>query len=433
MITTGSARTSGAEGGGFISSFTSRLLGDIRGRAALVVVGGLVCQMGLSFGYLFAPLQIPITDDLGWNRTAYATGAAARIPLVALATAAIGFLTVRVGARVVASTACVIAAFTFFAMSRMQTLWHFYALMPLVGIVLASLGDVTIGHVVMRWVSKRRGLALGVVYIGANLGAMITVPLVAQLTATSGWRTAILWVGVGGACAILPFAAFAIRDPRRGERREVGRVELGMDPALDGASMDLRRAIRTRSFWLLGFNLVATFIYFVAMTDQLVPFLTDEGFSGSEAAGHFRTIVAMGLGSKILLGLLADRVTAPTALRFNTGLLFASSIVLLFLPARGPLALFIISYGFASTARDVLYPLIVVYCFGVKYMAEIYGVLMLSLVAGALGPIAAAAARDATGSYAGAFGGLVVLNGLSLAATWLIRAEGEPAPGDSAV
>ena len=133
----------------------------------------------------------------------------------------------------------------------------------------------------------------------------------------------------------------------------------------------------------------------------------------------------MGLGSKILLGLLADSVSAPTALRFNTGLLFASSIVLLFLPARGPLALFVISYGFASTARDVLYPLIVVYCFGVKYMAEIYGVLMLSLVAGALGPIAAAAARDATGSYAGAFGGLVVLNGLSLAATWLIRAEGE--------
>lgn len=387
--------------------------------------------MGLSFGYLFAPLQIPITDDLGWNRTAYATGAASRIPLVALATAAIGFLTVRVGARVVTTTACLIAALTFFAISRMQTLWQFYALMPLVGIVLAAFGDVTVGHVVMRWVRQRRGLALGVVYVGANIGAMITVPLIAQLAASSGWRNAVLWVGIGGACLILPFAAAAIRDPRPGEWREEGRVELARDASLEGASMDLGRAIKTRSFWLLGFNLIATFIYFVAMTDQLVPFLTDEGFSGSEAAGHFRTIVGMGLGSKILLGLLADRITAPTALRFNTALLFASSIVLLFLPARGPLALFIISYGFSSTARDVLYPLIIVHCFGVRYMAEIYGVLMLSLVAGALGPILAAASRDATDSYASAFVGLVVLNALSLLAAWLIRAECAPPTGDS--
>jgi len=414
-----------------ISNLSSRLLGDIRGRAALVVFGGLVCQMGLSFGYLFAPLQLPITDDLGWNRTAYATAAASRIPLVALATAVVGFLTVRVGARIVATTACLIAALTFFAMSRMQTLWHFYALMPFVGIVLASFGDVTVGHVVMRWVRQRRGLALGLVYVGANIGAMITVPLIAQLAASWGWRNAVLWVGVGGAFVILPFAAAAIRDPRPEEERAAGRVELGRDSLIESASMDLGRAIRTRSFWFLGFNLAATFIYFVAMTDQLVPFLTDEGFSGSEAAGHFRTIVGMGLGSKILLGLLADRVAAPTALRVNTALLLASSVVLLFLPARGPLALFIISYGFASTARDVLYPLIVVHCFGVRYMAEIYGVLMLSLIAGALGPIVAAAVRDATGSYSGAFAGLVVLNGLSLIAAWLVRAECEPRPGDS--
>jgi nitrate/nitrite transporter NarK len=387
--------------------------------------------MGLSYGYIFAPLQIPITDDLGWSRTVYATSAASRIPLVALATAVIGFLTVRFGARVVTTTACLIAAVTFFAMSRMQSLWQFYALMPLVGIVLASFGDVTVGHVVTRWVSKRRGLALGVVYVGANIGAMIVVPLIAQITASSGWRNAVLWVGIGVASLILPFAIAAIRDPRPGELSQEGRVDLEQDPSFEGPSMDLGRAIKTRSFWLLGFNLTTTFIYFVAMTDQLVPFLTDEGFSGSEAAGHFRTIVAMGLGSKIALGLLADRVTAPTALRFNTALLFVSSIVLLFLPARGPLTLFIITYGFSSTARDVLYPLIVVHCFGVRHMAEIYGVLLLSLIAGALGPIVAAASRDTTGSYAGAFAGIVVLNGLSLVAAWLIRAECEPTSGDA--
>jgi nitrate/nitrite transporter NarK len=379
--------------------------------------------MGLAFGYIFGPLQIPITDDLGWSRTAYATAAAARIPLNALATAAVGFLTVRMGARVVLTSACMIAAGTFFAMSRMQELWHFYALMPFVGMLLASFGDVTVGHVVTRWIRRGRGLALGIVYVGANVGAMIAVPLVAWLAASSSWRDAVLWIGVGGACLLLPFAFGVVRDPGPGE----GMDGVSDDPAHERArparSMDLRHAIRTRSFWLLAFNLSATFFYFVAMTDQLVPFLTDSGLDGLEAANHFRTIVAMGLVSKILLGLLADRIAATSAMRFNTALLFASSLLLVLLPDRGPLFLFIVTYGFASTARDVLYPLIVVHCFGVRFMAEIYGVLMLSLLAGALGPIVAAASLDTTGSYSSAFVALAIVNGLSLVAVWLVRSE----------
>ena len=133
--------------------------------------------------------------------------------------------------------------------------------------------------------------------------------------------------------------------------------------------------------------------------------------------------------SKILLGSLADRISATNAMRFNTGLLFASSIVLLFLPEHGLLSLFIVVYGFSSTARDVLYPLIVVHCFGVRYMAEIYGVLMLSLLAGTLGPILAAASRDLTGSYTASFATYAVANGLSLIAVWMVRRECDGAEG----
>ena len=407
-----------------LSSRLAAFVGDIRGRAALVVVGGIVCQMGLAYGYFFAPLQIPVADDLGWSRTAYATAAASRIPLVALATVAVGFLTVRIGARAVLTTACIVAGVAFFAMSRMQVLWHFYALMPLVALVLAAVGDVTVGHVVTRWVRRGRGLALGVVYIGANIGAVIAVPLLARIAETSGWRDAVLWVGVGGAFLLFPFAFWVVRDPRPGQGARDAENALDPSASAHETSMDLRHALKTQSFWLLAFNLSATFFYFVAMTDQLVPFLTDAGLSGAKAADHFGTIIGMGMVSKILLGLLADRISVPNAMRFNTALLFASSVVLLFLPDRGPLALFIVTYGFSSTARDVLYPLIVIHCFGVRYMAEIYGVLMLSLLAGTLGPIVAAACRDATGGYTAAFAIYAVANGLSLIAVLLVRHEG---------
>ena len=412
-----------------------RWLGEIRGRAAWVVLGGFVCQMGLAYGYLFAPLQIPITEDLGWSRATYATTAASRIPLVAVFTFAVGFLTVRVGARVVLTLACVVAAIAFFAMSRMQSLWHFYAVIPLVAWVLGSLGDVTPGHVVTRWVHRGRGLALGVVYVGANVGAMIMVPLAARLTAQAGWREAVLWLGLGGAALLLPFAAIAVREPRSGEgagHALVRPAEPGAMPEPAGPAespstpepaLRLREALGTRSFWLLAFNLSATFFYFVAMTDQLVPFLTDSGMQGTVAAGHFGTIVAMGLGSKILLGLLADRISAANAMRVNTALLLVSSMLLVFLPESGPLRLFVVIYGFSSTARDVLYPLIVAHCFGVRYLAEIYGALMLTLLSGMLGPIVAAASQERTGSYTASFVIYAVVNALSLVAVWMIRPE----------
>ncbi len=42
----------------------SSLTGDIRGRAAWVVFGCLVCQMGLGFGYVLNPLAREIIGEL---------------------------------------------------------------------------------------------------------------------------------------------------------------------------------------------------------------------------------------------------------------------------------------------------------------------------------------------------------------------------------
>ena len=46
----------------------SRFLGDLRGRALWVVFGCLICQLGLGFGYVYAPLLKEISSDLGWTR-----------------------------------------------------------------------------------------------------------------------------------------------------------------------------------------------------------------------------------------------------------------------------------------------------------------------------------------------------------------------------
>jgi nitrate/nitrite transporter NarK len=400
-----------------------RLRGDLRGRALWVVLGALVCQMGLAYGYAFGPIQDPVRAELGWSRTEWSAAVGARIPINAVLQAAVGFLAVRLGASAVLTSACIVGAVAFVGISQMQQLWQLYALIPLVGLLLASFSDVTAGHVVTRWIQRGRGLALGIVYVGSNLGAAVVVPLTAWLTAAFSWRVACLVIGLGLGAFLLPFARLAVREPRAGEgARDVGGG--GAEGAAQTGDLRLRQAVRTRSFWLLGLNLFATFCLFVAMTDQLIPILTDRGVSPLRASAVFALITGfVGSLTKIGVGLVADRISAKLALVVNSALLALSSLLLFLLPAPWALALFVAAYGISSTARDVLYPLIIVHCFGVRYMAEIYGVLMLNLVAGTLGSVAAAAAREHLGSYDRAFVLFVGLNLAALAAAALVRPE----------
>ena len=99
-------------------------------------------------------------------------------------------------------------------------------------------------------------------------------------------------------------------------------------------------------------------------------------------------------------------------------------MLLLLLPQPGLVWVFVVSYGFSAAARDVVTPLIVAHCFGVRRLAEIYGWLMLTLLpGGTLGPIFAGYVHDRTGSYDLAFQVFAGLNVLSLLLLMLVRDE----------
>jgi OFA family oxalate/formate antiporter-like MFS transporter len=117
-------------------------------------------------------------------------------------------------------------------------------------------------------------------------------------------------------------------------------------------------------------------------------------------------------------------MSSKSALLLDFGLLALSSLVLLALPGPGLLAVFLVVYGFSVAARDVVYPLIITHCFGVRDLARIYGVLMLALLpGGALGPIFAGWVHDRTGSYDSAFAVFAGLNLLALFALVFVRRE----------
>jgi sugar phosphate permease len=384
--------------------------------------------MGLGFSYVFTTFLKPIVTELGWTRTAFSAAGGPLLLSMALAAPLIGGLTDRFGPRRVLALSTLLLATALASFAAMQSLPHFYATSLLFGLALTGLGDIPVGAVAARWFAKGRGLVLGIVYVGSNIGGSLVPIAATAIAARASWRVALLVLAGSALALILPFALFAVREPRPDERpgEEAIRAE-GARPVpsvREAPSLDLAAALRTRSFWILGVALFVFYFYYLGVINHLIAFLSDSGFSDPAAARRFGGAVAVGIVGKLAIGALADRIPIKTALLANFALVALASVLLLFVGEPGVLLAFLIVHGFAVAAENVLLPLIVVECFGIAHMAQIYGALMFALLpGGALGPIFAARMYDTLGSYQLAFTVFAALNAASLGLLCLLRRE----------
>lgn len=376
---------------------------ELRGRVLWIVVGGLICQFGLGYGYVYGHVQTDITEELGWAR---ATFSSARIPLMvmmSIASPLVGFAFLRFGVRPILVISVVLLFSATTVLSSIQELWHFWAAAGLQGLAAVGVGDVVVGAVVTQWVVRGRGLALGIVYSGANLAGTLLSLGVPRLSAVLGWREALFIAGLVGAAVMLPFAAWILRAPRPGERSaEHEDAELLEQTSED--DLDVWQAMRTRSFWILCFALSSFFFIFVGAIDHLVPAMRDRGLDGTSAGDLFALVTGSAIVSKIGFGVFTDWLgDHRRSMWIQSGVFAASSALLYSVPTSWMTPIVLIAFGLSTAARDVIYPLIIDYCFGPRYLAQIYGAIMGMLWSGAVGTLFAGAIFDRLGSYDLAF------------------------------
>jgi MFS family permease len=389
-----------------------------------VLFGCFVAQMGLGCGYIFGPTLKFIVAEFEWSRAAFSAGGAPLLLAMALASPLVGDLTERFGTRRVVALATLLLGVALFLFSRMESLLSFYVTCAIFGVALTGLGDIPIGALASRWVERGRGLVLGFVYVGSNAGGAV-VPLAAVALASAwSWRAALVVVGVAAVATILPITLWTLREPDVSVSPSLDRSGEPAPGPPDDAALDLSQALRTRTFWVLAFTLFTFYFYYLAVNQHLVPFLSDLGYSDAEAAAGFSGAVALGILAKLGIGVIADRVPSRTALLANFALLTLASWLLLAVGTTGALPVFLVAHGFATAAENVLLPLIVAHCFGVRNLARIYGALMLALAPGGiLGPIFAGAVFDRTGGYTAAFVTFAALNLAGLGSLLLVRRE----------
>jgi MFS family permease len=264
------------------------------------------------------------------------------------------------------------------------------------------------------WFVRRRGIAVGICASGNYLAGAVWPPIVQHLVETQGWRTAYGVLAV--VCAVtLPLLALALR-PRPPA------AVAGVSPQAAAASTG--QAGPAQPFGLSpgraqALLCVAGLACCVAMSMpqvHIVAYCGDLGYGAARGAQMLSLMLAFGIASRLISGLICDRIGGLRTLLL--GSVLQGVALLLFIPFDSMTSLFIISALFGLFQGGIVpsYAIIVREHFPpAEAGARVGTVLMFTMLGMALGGWLSGQVFDWTGSYTAAFVNGVGWNLLNLA------------------
>lgn len=265
------------------------------------------------------------------------------------------------------------------------------------------------------WWNRRRGIAVAVCASGNYVAGALWPPIVQYGIDTIGWRPTYMALGV--VCG-LGMLALSLRMRQR-------------PPAIQAAAEGAHAmpVDRTRPFGLapgmaMALLCVAGVACCVAMAMpqvHIVAYCTDLGFGAAQGAQMLSLMLACGIVSRLVFGLICDRIGGIRTLLLGSAL--QGVALLLFLPYDGLVPLYIISALFGLFQGGIVptYAIIVREHFAPAQASVRMGaVIMATLVGMALGGWLSGWIFDITGSYHAAFVNGIGWNLLNLSITgWL--------------
>ncbi len=421
-----------------------------------VMLGCIACQMDLGFAKDTMDVYMTyIVAEFGWGRADFQLAGWALLAAFSVTSPAIGYLLDRFGARLVLTTGALALGATFAGYAAMTDFRQYLLITPLLGIGIVAMGDIPASTIVSRWFERHRGTVIGVVLIGSNVGAAIVNLLAKGLYRgfEAQWRPAVLVLGLLMVAVVLPFSLWIIRDPHPGEvpgaerapAGDDGRGVVRDDPDLFSGGTHERggvpEALRSTHFWILALALFAYYFHYLFVNRHIIALLHDNDSFGYRVPAVLVAILGVpatdfpeltkslfemvGLPAKLVVGYLIDRYHVRQALAWNFALLAVGAVLLpLFSTLPGSVWIFIAIHGVGWAAQQVLTPMTVAACFGIRHMGQLYGTLMIVLLPAHVSPWYAGRVFDLTGSYDAFFPAVIALDVVATAGLFLLRVPG---------
>jgi sugar phosphate permease len=335
---------------------------------------------------------------------------------------------------ILAGTALTFLAFLGF--SRMQgslTVYYAFWFLYTVGYILS--GPIPHQIIISHWFRRKRGTAMGIVYVGVGLLGALFALMLKRLAEGFGFRAALLAIGLT-MFAAWPIALLLIRNrPADVGQNQDGDLEPHAETAVPAHSFGY--LLGQWSFWLLLIGSLCSIGAIGAINQHMKLVFKDAGFTNQQELNRVWrdatfVILISSIAGRLLIGYLADKLSMKHVMT-STYVIVAATIPMLLMvhPGQSP-ALFAVVFGFAMGADYMLIPLMAARQFGVNSLARAMAVILpVNTIGQTWVPELVSILRERAGNYGFALNvvlGIAVVGALSIAFLPRQRALDEPVP-----
>ena len=365
----------------------------------------LCCLLGIPVPmvatYSLGQFLQPLEHEFGWSRTEASVGLSLSLLLGFVAAPIVGKLVDGVNARLLALPGIVLTGLSLAAFSQANAnpaLWiGLWCLCSLMGSLVGPAVWIT---VLSAAFDKKRSMAISIALCGSAIAGALGPASARLLIDAYGWRMAFQLLGLIWTVPALIFALLFFFDRRPlGARGPAAAHQADPAPAAKPA---LRGILLSGNFIKMALAVLASQTALGAFMIHLAPALADKGLSLKEAAYVAGLAGLFGIPGKLVVGSLFDRLgSAPVALGIMALLVGASALLAINSHSVVLAVLGCACTGLAGGAMLVFIACATSQLFEQAVFGMIYGMFTsLCVLGGAVGPLAASAVHDATGSYA---------------------------------
>ncbi len=398
----------------------------------LVAVAFVTMAVGVNARTAFSLLYPPILKEFGWDRGLTAGIFSFGFLLSALITPFVGRLIDRRGPRAVVEVGIATMGAGLLLSTLAREPWQLYlTLGAMCGGGVNCFTYTTQSIYLPHWFVRRRGLAISIAFSGVGVGSITILPWLQYLIGSGGWRSGCWMLGILVLALLGPLNLLLRHRPEEIGLEPDGEHAAGIaaasrsnivDPAWAAVDWTLGRAVRTGRFWWLALGYFGSLFAWYAVQVHQTKYLTEIGFSATDAAWALGLVSLVAVPGQIALGHLSDRIGREWIWAIGNGGFVLCGLALVALQTRPTMALLcamVVAQGTLGNSLTSVMGPIPAEIFAGKHQGSIFGVVMLSgIVGGAAGPWVAGALHDFFGSYAPTFWICIGLNIVSAAAIW---------------
>ena len=372
----------------------------------------------------------PMSQELGWSRTLISGAVSAGALAALVLSPAVGWAIDRYGVRPVLVVSMLVLGLAMTSLAWATVPLTFYLAFAAARVVFHTAAPIGGSTVASRWFIRKRGRAIGVIFLCGAIGGLVFTMLAALMIEHFGIKAAWMTLGlvVLAVSVAPPLFLIAERPEDIGLLPDDGQVpseSAEIEAGASGESWTVGEAMRSRPFWVLFFMGMALFCVNTGTNVHIGAYYRDQGLSLTLAASAIGFSWAVSALGAVAWGWVLERIQPRYA--YSCLFLITGVGILYLLTVNSAAGAFVAAamIGAVSSGSNVIISVMYADYYGRDSLGRIRGISETGVLIGqSVGPLVGGIVFDTRGSYSLVF---VIFGAIALACSLIVLTAKPPA------